>query len=88
MFQWWDYRLKFWVFLLGTWLWLVVGFEPGTHELCFWDGIVIGTKLGAMYRLPIWKCGKIVMGYFEGFIDGDVDGKCLCFCFFIGYVHM
>ena len=91
MFQWWDYILKFWGFFLGTWLWLVVGFELGKnlgYEIDLWDGRVIGTILGAVYGLKIGTFNKRVIGSLEGFIDRDVDGKCLCFCCCIGYVHM
>ena len=71
-------------FFLGTWIWLVVGFEPGTHvgyELCFWVGRVIGTILGSVYELPIVTCDKRVIGSLEGFIDGVVEDKSLFFLF-------
>ena len=49
------------LFFLGTSLWLVVGFEPGTHigyELGLWDGRVIVTILGAVYGLPMGHVTK------------------------------
>ena len=72
-------------------IWLVVGFQLGTYvgsELGLWGGGVIGTILGAVYVLPIRPCEGSVIGYLECIIDGDVDGKCLCFCCCIGYVNM
>ena len=60
----------------------MVGFELGTNvgsELGFLGGKVIGTILGAVDRLPIRIYNGRVIGSLEGFIDGAVDGKCLCF---------
>ena len=50
------------LFFLGTWLWLVVGVEPGTHigyEVGLWDGRVIEKILGAVYGLPM---GHVTVG--------------------------
>ena len=49
---------------------------------------MIGTILGAVYKLPIGTCDGRVIWSLKGFIDGAVDGKCLCLCCCIGYVHM
>ena len=49
---------------------------------------MIGTILDAVYGLPIGTCNIRVIRSLEGFIDGYLDGKCLCFCCCIGYVHM
>ena len=42
---------------------------------------MIGSILGAVYGLPIEICDSRVIGSLEGFIDGAVEDKCLCFCF-------
>ena len=49
---------------------------------------MIGTILDAVYVPPIGTHNSRVIGSLEDFIDGALDGKCLCFCCCIGYVHM
>ena len=39
---------------------------------------MIETILGAVDGLPIGIYDDRVIGSFEGFIDGDVEDKCLC----------
>ena len=91
MFQWWNYIWQVWGVFIGTWLGWVVLFELGTNggsELGFWYGRLRGTILVALYGIPIGKFDGTLIGYLEGLIDGDVVGKCLCFCCCSGYVHI
>ena len=49
---------------------------------------MIGKILGAVDGLPIGVYDDRVIGYLEGFIDGALEDKCLCFLFLRGYEHM
>ena len=62
--------------------------ENEGYQLVFWGGIFLGTIIDAVDGLPLHTCDDKVLGYLEGFVDGDVVENCLYLCCCTGCVHM